>query len=860
MVRSAGVSGRVALVATLVAVAALAALVPRADAFCETHMQFSTPVESSVSQFRMCWQKNDTSGLVDIAVEAKTAGWIAVGFYGLPSASAPTQHAEMDLVIVGVKADADGVPQAYVHDGVLNFTIDSTATAFEPASHAPAVPTLDSFQGSTGIAGQAYPVSTFMETTMSNGPHSGVYTSVRFSRPAQAQDPEDVSLERSFVIAAYALNFEQDVGGPGWAVHQGYDEEGDLLGESGLVGAIELERPADSADSINCNDYCHTLNAACGGLHVVHTSQFFSNEQCLSWCHRMTTAEVHFEDEAESELAMPIGAPTDLRDNSLACRQNHAFLALSATDDQSRNRACVAAGPTGGQTCGTECEVMCVFGSATCGVYVPEYANDEVCHDMCVDLNNQMRAAKTAAADMRAEVQANPSTTYPIPTAMMDDAERASLVAFHDRQDYGGMLSNVYNTSFCRLTHAIDIEFEMQEVGLTNLASACNALLPMHHSVMCTDLAKPVCPLYCDVMLTACDSTTGATENYFSDVEDCMETCSGFFDVDADEDPNAENNIDEYWAFDAGELWDTGGNTLGCRIHYARMGADNPTQCETARHGGPGCTAKTGPHANEEPPDTGIDPDQVTTPDTDVSTDTLPTDPDGDVVPDSDTATDNQPTDPDADNVPDSDTATDNAPTDPDADNVPDADTATDTAASDPDADNVPDADTATDNAATDPDNDSPGSPTGTSGDGTSGASGANTHGGASGTGASGNPNGQETTNPGTTAPAGDDTTLYIVIASLILVVAVVVTGAGCYIWGSKGNRRELMILRVGGGKKGKGESRGTGDSDSEEEISLVAAHAAAADDAESAIAGAGPLAVISNADLQMRSVEMTKV
>ncbi|MFT5430995.1 MAG: hypothetical protein ACI9OJ_001674 [Myxococcota bacterium] len=129
----------------------------------------------------------------------------------------------------------------------------------------------------------------------------------------------------------------------------------------GDVGAFELT--VEGTPPMNCSSYCALIDSACIGSNT----QFFGEEACLSWCEAGATFEA---DEA-------IGS------NTLICRAGAAEQA--AESGLAAFSFCAAAGPSGGNVCGTWCENYCAAAMAHCD---PDFPNTGACVSACSDLND----------------------------------------------------------------------------------------------------------------------------------------------------------------------------------------------------------------------------------------------------------------------------------------------------------------------------------------------------------------------------------------------------------------------------------------------------------------------------------------
>jgi hypothetical protein len=143
-------------------------------------------------------------------------------------------------------------------------------------------------------------------------------------------------------------------------VEQAKDVEVDQShgGESAL-------QPGDGSDPTppTCEAYCDSVMSACAGNEAVYVSQ----SVCLAVCARFEPGEA----------AEPTG-------NTLACRALHATLA-----EHDPARECSAAGPGGGDRCGSDCEAYCALFSRICPELAAEQASVADCRASCAGLVDQ---------------------------------------------------------------------------------------------------------------------------------------------------------------------------------------------------------------------------------------------------------------------------------------------------------------------------------------------------------------------------------------------------------------------------------------------------------------------------------------
>lgn len=109
----------------------------------------------------------------------------------------------------------------------------------------------------------------------------------------------------------------------------------------GTAGANTTQQEANL-----CQTYCDTVMASCQGSLEAYASQ----ETCMGVCSNL-------------QRAGKAGTPGDLSGNTIQCRLTQARSAKSTGEPASY---CFAAGPGGGNICGSDCEGYCVLLQQTC--------------------------------------------------------------------------------------------------------------------------------------------------------------------------------------------------------------------------------------------------------------------------------------------------------------------------------------------------------------------------------------------------------------------------------------------------------------------------------------------------------------
>jgi hypothetical protein len=107
---------------------------------------------------------------------------------------------------------------------------------------------------------------------------------------------------------------------------------------AGSTGTTQANDSTGEADV--CPEYCNLVQDVC----TADLQQYSSGAICLAVCD-----------------ALPPGNPNDQLGNSAACRR---FLAVQASENPAT--FCGAAGPTGNNVCGAQCESFCGLAAAIC--------------------------------------------------------------------------------------------------------------------------------------------------------------------------------------------------------------------------------------------------------------------------------------------------------------------------------------------------------------------------------------------------------------------------------------------------------------------------------------------------------------
>ena len=136
------------------------------------------------------------------------------------------------------------------------------------------------------------------------------------------------------------------------------------------------------SDATLCATYCDAVLANCTG----DLSVYASRETCMGVCSQL-------------RLAGKTGTPDDQSGNTVHCRLTQARSAKSTGEPAAY---CFAAGPGGGNICGTNCEGYCVLLQQTCPI---EFATAQFNNSVAYCLTNACPSIPTLDAGFNDEQQ-----------------------------------------------------------------------------------------------------------------------------------------------------------------------------------------------------------------------------------------------------------------------------------------------------------------------------------------------------------------------------------------------------------------------------------------------------------------------
>lgn len=179
---------------------------------------------------------------------------------------------------------------------------------------------------------------------------SGVYTVVLYggydSSLYVVTDCDDIAegcmgaAEEIGVAAIETLNLLLEAGTTYYVIVDGWSN---LENAAGAFGVSITPQPPPSAE---CWGYCTAVAAACTGEHAQYAGDVACSEYCEIWAQ------------------LPAGEPGETAGNTAGCRTTWAEAVID--DPSTAATGCRRAGPTGGNTCGSWCEVYCALAMTNC--------------------------------------------------------------------------------------------------------------------------------------------------------------------------------------------------------------------------------------------------------------------------------------------------------------------------------------------------------------------------------------------------------------------------------------------------------------------------------------------------------------
>ena len=326
-----------------------------------------------------------------------------------------------------------------------------------------------------------------------------------------------------------------------------------------------------------CAEYCDLMDGACADENTQYADKGHCLEYCLTWAQ------------------LPAGALEDASSNSIGCRMHFAGLANEAPNEAAT--LCVAAGPSGGDACGTWCENYCHLGLLNCTFGDQSlFESEEQCLGACAALPTdgnpgdasgdsvQCRIQQLGLAGQAGEASAGEYCPAGAPsggTVCVDtlapscEAYCATIQAActGDNAQYGDVAAcEAYCETWAQLSLGAPSDTVGNTVGCRTYHASVAAEQPGSAAAHCAHAGASggdVCGSWCDNLCHLAGTNCAGGNALFASDTECATACE---------------------ALDAGgSPGDVDGDSVQCRIyHLGVAGSEGETSATVhCPHGGP---------------------------------------------------------------------------------------------------------------------------------------------------------------------------------------------------------------------------------------------------------------------------------
>ncbi len=198
-----------------------------------------------------------------------------------------------------------------------------------------------------------------------------------------------------------AVTLQATAGTTYYIVVDGWSSSGNVSGTYTLT----VEEKSDV--ELTCEYYCGLMTASC----TADDAQYTDEAACLAYC--------------GTWAAFPAGTVGDTAVNTLACR-------ITAATDNGSGADCAAAGPSGGDSCGTWCDNYCYLSATNCSGGNALYASDAECQTACDNFSNGGLPGATDGDSVQCRI-------YHLGVAGSDGDTSAAVHCPHGATDGGGV-------------------------------------------------------------------------------------------------------------------------------------------------------------------------------------------------------------------------------------------------------------------------------------------------------------------------------------------------------------------------------------------------------------------------------------
>jgi len=301
-----------------------------------------------------------------------------------------------------------------------------------------------------------------------------------------------------------------------------------------------------------CQQYCDAVMAACGDGSSPVTTQYASTEQCLSIC------ETSFYDGADVDVRGYENQPTG---NTIACRLDQANKAAASYSAAVQH--CDGAGFSGGNICGSWCDLYCQLDTAHCG----NFASSDECSIACAGLADtglptsldgdtvQCRLYHYMASGLDKPGSADTHCGHALVASAGDVcgtevlAPSCSEYCAAVTTNCTGVFQQFSSTTECesacgtlaKLDAGLPYEKDTNTIGCRLFHARAAEHDPIFHcpaaGIYSNDTCGTWCDNYCHLTQSNC---TGANE-LFTDADACQTTCAGYSDLGSPGDPTGDS-------------------------------------------------------------------------------------------------------------------------------------------------------------------------------------------------------------------------------------------------------------------------------------------------------------------------------
>ncbi len=169
----------------------------------------------------------------------------------------------------------------------------------------------------------------------------------------------------------------------------GFDPgDGDPAGVGDGANKSDAQPPVDGQNSggslLTCDQYCKAVMNDC----TADNSQFVSTDDCVNYC--------------KVQGKIPVGLPGDVTGNTIGCRITHANMAAKGGSNAATQ--CTIAGPTGGNVCGSWCDIYCQMALTNCNADTKLFNSLAQCPAQCEQIATTGKPGATSGDSVQCRI------------------------------------------------------------------------------------------------------------------------------------------------------------------------------------------------------------------------------------------------------------------------------------------------------------------------------------------------------------------------------------------------------------------------------------------------------------------------